>query len=122
MQSTTGNQVSRICDHQRLVGLFPRLFDQSSAIELPVRCLWSNLASNSVSSSPIFRRAPGELRFQAQDGVNRLDLDWFESAHYFVGYFLVSQLLLVPIIYCFTRIDWHAAFTEKRFKSLSKDC
>jgi hypothetical protein len=50
---------------------FPRLFDQSSAIELPVRCLWSNLASNSVSSSPVFCRAPGELRFLAQDGVNR---------------------------------------------------
>ena len=51
---------------------------------------------------------------------DRLDLDWFESAHYFVGYFLVSQLLLVPVIYCFTRIDWHAAFAEKRFRWLGK--
>ena len=51
---------------------------------------------------------------------DQLDLDWFESAHYFVGYFLISQLLLVPIIYCFTRIDWHAAFAEKRFRWLRK--
>ena len=39
---------------------------------------------------------------------------------YFVGYFLISQLLLVPIIYCFTRIDWHGAFAEKRFRWLGK--
>ena len=51
---------------------------------------------------------------------DRLDLDWFESAHYFVGYFLVSQLLLVPVIYGFTRIDWRAAFAEKRFKWLGR--
>ena len=51
---------------------------------------------------------------------DQLDLDWFESAHYFVGYFLISQLLLVPNIYCFTRIDWHAAFAEKRFRWLRK--
>ena len=51
---------------------------------------------------------------------DRLDLDWFESAHYFVGYFLASQLLLVPVIYGFTRIDWHAAFAEKRFRWLGK--
>ncbi len=47
---------------------------------------------------------------------DRLDLDWFESTPYFIGYFLISQLLLVPVIYGFTRIDWHAAFAEKRFK------
>jgi hypothetical protein len=51
---------------------------------------------------------------------DRLDLDWLDSAHYFVGYFLISQLLLVPVIYCFTRIDWHAAFVERRFRWLGK--
>jgi len=49
-----------------------------------------------------------------------LDWDWFESAPYFVAYFLLSQLLLVPVIYGFTRLDWQALFTEKRFKSLDK--
>jgi hypothetical protein len=51
---------------------------------------------------------------------DQLDVNWFESAYYFVGYFPISQLLLVPIIYCFTRIDWHAAFAEKRFRWLGK--
>ena len=43
-----------------------------------------------------------------------LDWDWFESAPYFAAYFLFSQLLLVPAIYGFTRIDWQALFTERR--------
>jgi membrane protein YqaA with SNARE-associated domain len=49
-----------------------------------------------------------------------LDWDWFESAPYFVAYFLLSQLLLIPVIYGFTRLDWQALFTEKRFKWLDK--
>ena len=51
---------------------------------------------------------------------DRLDLDWFESAPYFVVYFIVSQLLLVPIIYGFTRVDWHAVFAQQRFKWLRR--
>jgi hypothetical protein len=34
-----------------------------------------------------------------------LDVDWFESAPYFVAYYISSQLLLVPVMYTFTRID-----------------
>jgi membrane protein YqaA with SNARE-associated domain len=49
-----------------------------------------------------------------------LDWDWFESAPYFLAYFLVSQLLLVPVIYAFTRIDWHALFVERHLKWLDK--
>jgi hypothetical protein len=51
---------------------------------------------------------------------NRLDLDWFESAPYFLAYFIISQLLLVPVIYGFTRLDWHALFTGRRFKWLRR--
>jgi membrane protein YqaA with SNARE-associated domain len=47
-----------------------------------------------------------------------LDWDWFESAPYFVAYFLLSQILLVPVIYGFTRLDWRAFFAEKRLKWL----
>ena len=47
-----------------------------------------------------------------------LDWDWFESAAYFVAYFLLSQLLLIPVIYGFTKLDWHALFAEKRLKWL----
>ena len=49
-----------------------------------------------------------------------VDMDWFQSAPYFIGYYLVSQLLLVPVIYGFTRLDWHAVFTEGRFKWLKR--
>ena len=49
-----------------------------------------------------------------------VDMDWFQSAPYFIGYYLVSQLLLVPAIYGFTRLDWRAVFTEGRFKWLHK--
>jgi hypothetical protein len=48
--------------------------------------------------------------------TDRLDLDWFESAPYFGLYFILSQLLLGPVIYGFTRIDWHAAFWERKCK------
>ena len=43
-----------------------------------------------------------------------LDVDWFESAPYFVAYYLSSQLLLVPVIYAFTRIDWRALFADRQ--------
>jgi membrane protein YqaA with SNARE-associated domain len=49
-----------------------------------------------------------------------LDWDWFESAPYFLAYFLLSQLLLVPVIYTFTRLDWQALFAERRLKWLEK--
>lgn len=49
-----------------------------------------------------------------------LDWDWFESAPYFLGYFLISQLLLVPVIYAFTRLDWHTLFVERHLKWLDK--
>ena len=51
---------------------------------------------------------------------DRLELDWFESAPYFVAYFIVSQLLLIPIVYGFTRVDWHAVFAGERFKWLRR--
>lgn len=47
-----------------------------------------------------------------------LDWDWFVSAPYFVAYFLLSQILLVPVIYGFTRLDYRAFFAEKRLKWL----
>jgi hypothetical protein len=52
---------------------------------------------------------------------NRLDVDSIESASYVGVYFIISQLLLVPAIYVFTRIDWHAAFEEHRLRWLKRD-
>jgi len=33
-------------------------------------------------------------------------------------YFIASQLLFIPIMYGFTRIDWHAMVAGQRFKWL----
>jgi membrane protein YqaA with SNARE-associated domain len=49
-----------------------------------------------------------------------LDVDWFESAPYFVAYYLSSQLLLIPMIYAFTRLDWRALFGDGRLKWLQR--
>jgi membrane protein YqaA with SNARE-associated domain len=51
---------------------------------------------------------------------HRLNLDWFESAPYFLAYFIMSQLLLIPVLYGFTRVDWHAVLTGQRFKWLRR--
>jgi hypothetical protein len=48
------------------------------------------------------------------------NVDWFESSAYLSAYFALSQLLLVPTIYAFTRVDWHAAFPERRLKLFEK--
>jgi hypothetical protein len=50
----------------------------------------------------------------------RLNLDSFESSVYLSTYFVLSQLLLVPAIYGFTRVDWHAAFAERRLKFIDR--
>ena len=67
---------------------------------------------------PFFCRTPGELHafwIRTASAVgDRLELDWFESAPYFVAYLIISQLLLIPIIYGFTRVDWHAVFAGER--------
>jgi hypothetical protein len=47
---------------------------------------------------------------------DRLELDSIESVSYVGLYFIASQLLLIPIIYIFTRIDWRAAFEEGRLR------
>ena len=47
---------------------------------------------------------------------DRLDMDSFESASYIGIYFIASQLLLIPVIYVFTRIDWRTAFEQKRLR------
>lgn len=47
-----------------------------------------------------------------------LDWDLSESAPYFIAYFIASQLLLVPAIYCFMRLDWSAVFAEGRIRWL----
>jgi hypothetical protein len=47
-----------------------------------------------------------------------LNLDLFESASYASIYFLVSQLLLIPVIYAFTKFDWVSLFEQGHFRWL----
>jgi membrane protein YqaA with SNARE-associated domain len=47
---------------------------------------------------------------------DRLNVDSSESASYVGLYFIISQLLVVPVIYLFTRIDWRAAFEQRRLQ------
>ena len=54
--------------------------------------------------------------FTATAVGDRLNMDSVESASYVGLYFIVSQLLLVPAIYLFTRIDWRAAFEQRRLQ------
>ena len=54
--------------------------------------------------------------FTASSVGDRLDIDSMESASYAGIYFIISQLLLVPVIYLFTRIDWRAAFEMRRLR------
>jgi hypothetical protein len=49
---------------------------------------------------------------------NRLDVDSIESGWHRVIYFVMSQLLLVPALYAFARIDWHSLFEKRRLKWL----
>jgi hypothetical protein len=51
---------------------------------------------------------------------DRLNLDTFEASAYFGAYFVLSQLLLVPAIYAFTRVDWDALFAQRRLKLFDK--
>jgi hypothetical protein len=51
---------------------------------------------------------------------DRLHLDSLESSSYLGLYFVVSQLLLVPAIYGFTRVDWHAALAERNLRLLGE--
>lgn len=51
---------------------------------------------------------------------DRLNLDSFESSAYLGGYFVLSQLLLIPAIYAFTRIDWCVLLAERKLKLFDK--
>jgi hypothetical protein len=42
--------------------------------------------------------------------AERLNLESLESASYIGLYFLLSQILLIPVIYGFIKIDWHTIF------------
>ncbi len=48
--------------------------------------------------------------------ARRLAMESTETLSYLSGYFVLTQILLLWLIYLFTRVDWSALFTEKKFK------
>jgi hypothetical protein len=51
---------------------------------------------------------------------DKLDLDNSKALSYFSVYFVVTQLLLLAIVYFFTRIDWQALLHERKWRWLRK--
>lgn len=51
-----------------------------------------------------------------QETSRVLDIDYF--AEYLSAYFIVTQIVLLLLIYAFTRVDWKAALTERKFRWL----
>lgn len=43
-----------------------------------------------------------------------------EAISYFSAYFVLSQVLLLLLVYAFTRVDWRALFDERRFRWTAK--
>ena len=51
---------------------------------------------------------------------DRLDLDDGSALSYFSVYFVVTQCLLLALVYVFTRIDWQALLREHKWRWLPK--
>jgi hypothetical protein len=49
---------------------------------------------------------------------SRISMESSKTLPYLSAYFIVSQLLLLYLIYLFTRVDWRALFAEKKFRLL----
>lgn len=48
--------------------------------------------------------------------ARRISLESTDALSYFSVYFVASQLLLLGLMYVFTRVDWRLLFTEKKFR------
>jgi hypothetical protein len=56
--------------------------------------------------------------FTASKVSQRLALELSETQSYFGIYFVISQLLLLAVVFLFTRIDWRYLVTARRFRWL----
>lgn len=50
----------------------------------------------------------------------RIAFDTTEALPYLSAYFIVSQILLLSLVYLFTRIDWRTLFSERKVKLLAR--
>src|SRR6516165_2332141 len=82
---------------------------------LSLHRVWPHYTQANACCFSLLRRSACQVTTASAVG-DRLDLDSIESVSYVGIYFIASQLLLIPIIYIFTRIDWRAAFEEGRLR------
>ena len=59
--------------------------------------------------------------FTASAVARRIALESTEGLSYLGVYFVASQILLLSLIYAFTRIDWRALLYQRKFKWVAKD-
>ncbi|MGH9680022.1 MAG: hypothetical protein ACRD4Y_08730 [Candidatus Acidiferrales bacterium] len=53
--------------------------------------------------------------------ARRITLESTDSLSYFSIYFVATQILLLSLIYVFTRVDWRALLGERKLRWLAKD-
>lgn len=56
----------------------------------------------------------------AQTAAERLNPEIASLGSYFGGYFVLTQILLLAVVYLFTRIDWRKAVVERKFGFLKR--
>lgn len=54
--------------------------------------------------------------FTASAVARRIELESTEALSYLSVYFVLSQLLLLSVVYAFTRIDWRVLFSERKLR------
>jgi uncharacterized membrane protein YdjX (TVP38/TMEM64 family) len=54
--------------------------------------------------------------FAGSTAARNIAFESSEGQSYLGVYFVVSQILLLSVIYVFTKIDWRALFTQKKLK------
>jgi hypothetical protein len=53
-------------------------------------------------------------RFASAAVARKIAMESEDTLPYFSGYFIVSQIAFLFLVYAFTRIDWHRLFTEHK--------
>jgi membrane protein DedA with SNARE-associated domain len=54
--------------------------------------------------------------YTASTAVRRLELDLTNAEKYLGAYFVVTQILLLLLVYLFARVDWRALLVEHKWK------
>jgi hypothetical protein len=58
--------------------------------------------------------------FTSSSIAGKLSLESSDALSYFTVYFVLSQLLLLAVLYAFTKVDWRVLLTDHKWKWLRK--